>query len=166
MTKTAKLVMVSFMTRVIVEDSAIDEEILEMGRPRFIEKITTELGEHLESIEDDTECPYCEEFDGIPDPVKKEIVGRFIQKILPEKVAADFMDEVYDEEKCENDSIYDILNNAWWWHSGGESRNFHTEKRTVGDRNHNICYVIYDDREKVGNVILTSDEAMTLEIHK
>ena len=63
MTKIAKLVAVSLMTRVIVDDSVTDEEILQIARPRFIDKITTELGEHIESIEDDTECPYDDKFD-------------------------------------------------------------------------------------------------------
>jgi hypothetical protein len=58
MAKVAKLVSVSFQTRVVVEDSATDEEILDVARPKFVEKVRTELGEHLEKIEDDTECPY------------------------------------------------------------------------------------------------------------
>lgn len=56
--RVAKLVAVSLLTRVIVEESTTDAQILELARPRFIEKITTELGEHLEYIQDDTECPY------------------------------------------------------------------------------------------------------------
>ncbi len=58
MAKVAKLVLVSLMTRVVVEDSATDEQILGEARPKFIEKVNTELGENLEEIYDDTECPY------------------------------------------------------------------------------------------------------------
>lgn len=63
MVKISKLVMVSLMTRVIVDDSATDEEILRLAKPHFIDKINMELGEHLESIEDDSECPYDARYD-------------------------------------------------------------------------------------------------------
>jgi hypothetical protein len=58
MAKVAKLVMVSLMTRVVVDEIATDEEILNKARPKFIEKVNMELGENLEEITDDTECPY------------------------------------------------------------------------------------------------------------
>jgi hypothetical protein len=58
MAKAAKLVMVSLMTRVVVDDSATDEQILDEARTKFIEKVNTELGENLDDIYDDTECPY------------------------------------------------------------------------------------------------------------
>jgi hypothetical protein len=58
MAKVAKLVTVSFTTRVIVEDTASDEEIIEASRGKVAEKVINELQEHLESIEDDTEMPY------------------------------------------------------------------------------------------------------------
>lgn len=70
MTKIAKLVAVSLMTRVIVDDSATDEEILKIARPRFMNKIVTELGEHIESIEDDTECPYDDKFDDYKESIE------------------------------------------------------------------------------------------------
>ena len=58
MAKIAKLVMVSLMTRVIVEDTASEEEILNEARGRFHNIVENDLSENLESIEDDTECPY------------------------------------------------------------------------------------------------------------
>ena len=58
MAKVAKLVLVSLMTRVIVEDTATDEEILAIARPKFHAIVENELMENLESIADDTECPY------------------------------------------------------------------------------------------------------------
>lgn len=64
MTKIAKLVCVSLMTRVIVDESATDEQILEQAKSQFITKVHTELHENLESIEDDEEMPYDPEFDG------------------------------------------------------------------------------------------------------
>ena len=63
MKKVAKLVSVSMMTRVIVNENATDEQILEASTKNFIEKVRDELGEHLEEIFDDTEMPYDEEFD-------------------------------------------------------------------------------------------------------
>ncbi len=58
MGKVAKLVAANLMTRVIVDESATDEEIMEAARPHFAEKVATELMENYEFIEDDTECPY------------------------------------------------------------------------------------------------------------
>ena len=65
MAKIAKLVQVSLMTRVVVDETATDEQILDAARPNFIEKVRTELCENLEDIYDDTECPY-----GAQDKVK------------------------------------------------------------------------------------------------
>lgn len=67
MAKVAKLVLVSLMTRVVVEESATEAEILDTAKLHFIEIITTELGEHIEDIEDDEECPYDPETDHTPD---------------------------------------------------------------------------------------------------
>lgn len=58
MAKVAKLVMVSMMTRIVVEENATDEQMLEASKPAFLMKINTEIGEHLERIIDDTECPF------------------------------------------------------------------------------------------------------------
>jgi hypothetical protein len=61
--KVVKLVYVSLMTRVVVDDNATDEQIVEAARSKFIDKVTNELFENLEDIVDDTECPYDENFD-------------------------------------------------------------------------------------------------------
>ena len=58
MSKVAKLVMVSMMTRIVVEENATDEQMLEASKAAFLEKINTEICEHLEQIVDDTECPF------------------------------------------------------------------------------------------------------------
>lgn len=59
--KVAKLVMVSLMTRVIVDDNSTDEQILEKAKARFQAKLdNNELMDNLESIEDDEELPYGE----------------------------------------------------------------------------------------------------------
>lgn len=63
MAKVAKLVMVSFMTRVIVEDTASEAEILDRATPQLINKILSDLGENVEDITDDTECPFDPETD-------------------------------------------------------------------------------------------------------
>lgn len=52
--KVAKLVMVSLMTRVIVDEGSTDEQILEKAKARFQAKLdNNELMDNLESIEDD-----------------------------------------------------------------------------------------------------------------
>jgi len=59
--KKAVLVSFSLMTRVIVDENATDEEIIAKARPRIQAKINNdELGDNLESIEDDEELPYGE----------------------------------------------------------------------------------------------------------
>lgn len=57
MKKVAKLVAVSFLTRVIVNDTDTDEEILNKAKSKFHTKVNSELSENLEYIQDDTECP-------------------------------------------------------------------------------------------------------------
>lgn len=61
--KVAKLVTVSLATRVVVDENATEDEILNAARYNFTEKIQTELGENLESIVDDDEFPFDSEFD-------------------------------------------------------------------------------------------------------
>ena len=63
MAKVAKLVCISLMTRVIVEDNLSEEDelkvIAQQARGKFVEKIVNDaIGDHLESIELDEECPY------------------------------------------------------------------------------------------------------------
>lgn len=54
--KVAKLVTIELITRVIVDENATDEEIVEAAKAGFQEKLdNNELLENLESIKDDTE---------------------------------------------------------------------------------------------------------------
>jgi hypothetical protein len=58
MGKVAKLVYFSMMTRVVVDENATDEEIIKACYPSIQAKIdNNELGENLEDIDDDGECP-------------------------------------------------------------------------------------------------------------
>ena len=62
--QVAKLVAVSLLTRVIVDEGASDEEILDKAKERFLEKIhNDEVEENLEYIKNDIECPYGTLFD-------------------------------------------------------------------------------------------------------
>lgn len=61
--KVAKLVYVSFLTRVIVDENATETQILEASKPKFIQKVQDDIAENLEEIVDDTESPYDPEFD-------------------------------------------------------------------------------------------------------
>jgi len=59
MKKVAKLVAVSFLTRVIVDENAEQEEILAEAKKKFQAKLdNNELSDNLEYIENDEECPY------------------------------------------------------------------------------------------------------------
>jgi rubrerythrin len=58
MAKIAKLVYFMFVTRVVVEDTATDEEMIEASKPSMLEKVKNELSENLDMIQDDLEVPY------------------------------------------------------------------------------------------------------------
>lgn len=57
MRKVAKLVAYTFMTRVVVDEDASDEQIINASKRMIKLKVQNELGENLLSIEDDKECP-------------------------------------------------------------------------------------------------------------
>jgi hypothetical protein len=63
MAKVAKLVTIQLTTRVVVDENADDETIIDETIPRFIDKILTEIEEYNPQIEDDTEVPYDPELD-------------------------------------------------------------------------------------------------------
>ena len=56
--KVAKLVYVSLMTRVIVDDDATEAQILDVAKPRLIYTMNSDLSEIIEEIVDDEEVPY------------------------------------------------------------------------------------------------------------
>ena len=57
MSKVAKLVYYSFVTRVVVDNDATQEDIIRESKRKILEKVNNELGENLEEIVDDEECP-------------------------------------------------------------------------------------------------------------
>lgn len=57
MKKVAKLVYYSFVTRVVVDENASQDEIIKASRKNMSIKVEDELGENLEEIDDDNECP-------------------------------------------------------------------------------------------------------------
>jgi hypothetical protein len=61
--KKALLVAASFLTRVVVDENATEQEIMEKAALNISEKATTEFSDNLEYIELDTECPYDPAFD-------------------------------------------------------------------------------------------------------
>ena len=58
--KVAKLVYVSLVTRVVVDENATEQEIMELAVPKLSENLMDSPFEHLEDIIDDLECPYDE----------------------------------------------------------------------------------------------------------
>jgi hypothetical protein len=59
MSKVAKLIEVSLMVRVIVDENATEEQIIAASYDKFQDKLDNrELGDNLVSIENDTECPF------------------------------------------------------------------------------------------------------------
>ena len=60
--KQAKLVSAHFIARVIVEEDASEEQIIEAAREKFILQMDNNpIGDHIEEIMDDKECPATEE---------------------------------------------------------------------------------------------------------
>ena len=56
--KVAKLVTITVITRVIVDENATDEEITNAAKARLIYKAQNEYNDSGFEIEDDTECPF------------------------------------------------------------------------------------------------------------
>jgi len=57
MKKVAKLVSYSFMTRVVVDEDATQDQIIIASKRMMKLKVDGELGENLEDINNDDECP-------------------------------------------------------------------------------------------------------------
>lgn len=82
--KVAKLVAFSLMTRVIVDENATDDQIIAAAYKGVQDKIDNrELGDNLESIEDDEEMPYDEDYDG--DETPESTVDNYYQPELDDK---------------------------------------------------------------------------------
>jgi len=57
--KVAKIVAVSLLTRIIVEENATEEQMMQIARPKLISALNEDgLLDHVECIEPDEECPY------------------------------------------------------------------------------------------------------------
>jgi len=65
MGKKAVLVYVSLMTRVIVDDTASEQDIMELAVPKLSENLMDSPFESIEDIKDDIECPYSVDDEGI-----------------------------------------------------------------------------------------------------
>jgi len=58
MAKVAKIVEISLMTRVVVEEFATDEEIMIAAVPMLAKKALYEASENISEIYNDDECPF------------------------------------------------------------------------------------------------------------
>lgn len=61
--KVAKLVTCTLITRVVVEDTATDDDIITAARPKLRDKIDDDLGDNIEEIYDDEAMPFGEGLD-------------------------------------------------------------------------------------------------------
>jgi hypothetical protein len=66
MGKVAKLVTITLTTRVVVDENAIENDIMTLALPRLKDKLINEPFEHLEEIIDDVEVPYDHLYDEYP----------------------------------------------------------------------------------------------------
>jgi hypothetical protein len=62
-TKVAKLVGVSLLTRVVVENYATEDEIIKKAKQNFRTQLENDIGDNIDIIENDEECPYNPEID-------------------------------------------------------------------------------------------------------
>ena len=60
MAKVAKLVRVSLVTRVIVDEDATEQDIMELAVPKLSEDMMDNPFQIIDEIIDDVECPYSE----------------------------------------------------------------------------------------------------------
>ena len=56
--RVAKLVLWSPMTRVVVDEDATYDEIVEAAKQKFRDKLVWEYEANIEEVLDDEECPY------------------------------------------------------------------------------------------------------------
>ena len=59
--KVAKLVLASLMVRVVVDSEASEDDIIKQSRAKFHDQIDDSLGDNIEEIINDLECPVDEE---------------------------------------------------------------------------------------------------------
>jgi hypothetical protein len=74
--KIAKLVRVSLVTRVVVDLKATEADIMEAAVPKLSESLMDSPLSHLDSIEEDVECPYVSFVDD-GNGHDKELVDKF-----------------------------------------------------------------------------------------
>lgn len=121
MKKVAKLVTVSFITRVIVNEDATDDQIMVEAKPNFYDKLNNnELFDNLESIIDDEQCPYSEEDELFEDNSIDKLIIKVLKKsfILSEKIIKD-VSRVY-ETSTDTDILY-------YWNSSNNGAIAHGE---------------------------------------
>jgi hypothetical protein len=82
----AKLVTISLMTRVVVPETATEEQILNQAKGKFIDKIETELSEHVEEIVDDEEMPYGTGLDEFETLFKEHVMVNVAECYLTDEV--------------------------------------------------------------------------------
>lgn len=77
----AVLVMTSFVTRVIVEDTATDDEIILAAQYKHQINITEEFSNNVENILLDSEQMYDEKTDGIPIKSLQDVFNSFFPSV-------------------------------------------------------------------------------------
>ena len=84
----AHLVDFSLRTRVVVNANATDDQIIQTARPKIITKVHNELGENLDEVSPDFECPY----GTFEDDIDKKI------KVDATKIKYDHINSLFNED--------------------------------------------------------------------
>ncbi len=56
--KVAKIVVVTLLTRVVVDEDLPDEDVVEIARGNLERNLRSDLHENVDAIFDDKECPF------------------------------------------------------------------------------------------------------------
>jgi hypothetical protein len=118
MKKVAKLVYVTLLTRVIVNEDASEQEIMELAIPKLSENLMDSPYESIDKIVDDNECPYDE------DEIISEFLQQFCTKVEPNEKSS-FVELMMDDHDCikYNGIEYYVPQNCMLW--GDEENEIH-----------------------------------------
>lgn len=102
------------MTRVVVDEDATEDQIVELAKEKFLEKIHNELYENIEEIEDDLEMPFDENFD--EDREQIFIFKTFTVKADKIELNKILRGQSLEERLGDNGRCEACGNNTWWLH--------------------------------------------------
>lgn len=145
--KVAKLVTITLLTRVIVDEDATTEQIYDAAKDRFIDKLETELHENSydDGIEDDVECPYSPMMDGEDEETRIKAFNS-LKSITSEELQDFFEEEDFNVTVLENGEV-----EIETWTEGGVNMIHYLSSCTI---------------EEFGNIVNDFDIDEEIDLHR